>query len=75
MQGCYTYEMQIILYSVYSCKIAIEETLRRVVEAEAETPALAVCRAEDEDNEEQHVLSSDDFIGVDIALSPDKEPR
>ena len=68
MQGCYTYEMQIILYSVYSCKaetiltinrfdmkykIAIEETLRRVVEVEAETLALAVCRAEDEYNEEQ----------------------
>ena len=31
-------------------RIAIEETLRKVVEIEAETPGLAVCRAEDEYN-------------------------
>lgn len=36
-------------------RIAIEETLRKVVEIEAETPGLAVCRAEDEYNEEKHV--------------------
>ena len=35
-------------------RIAIEETLRKVVEIEAETPGLAVCRAEDEYNEEKH---------------------
>ena len=52
-------------------RIAIEETLRKVVEIEAETPGLAVCQAEDEYNEEKHVLSADDFIGADIALSPD----
>lgn len=52
-------------------RIAIEETLRKVVEVEVETPGLAVCRAEDEYNEERHVLSADDFAGADIALSPD----
>ena len=50
-------------------RIAIEETLRKVVEIEAETPGLAVCRAEDEYNEEKHVLSADNFAGADIALS------
>lgn len=54
-------------------QIAIEETLRRVVEVEAETPGLAVSRAEDEYNEEKHVLSAEDFIGADIALSSDDE--
>ncbi len=52
-------------------RIAIEETLRKVVEIEAETPGLAVCQAEDEYNEQRHVLSADDFIGADIALSTD----
>ena len=52
-------------------RIAIEETLRKVVEIEAKTPGLAVCQAEDEYNEEEHVLTDDDFIGVDIALSTD----
>lgn len=54
-------------------KIAIEETLRKVVEVEAGTPGLAVSRAEDEYNEEKHVLSVEDFIGTDIALSSDDE--
>lgn len=54
-------------------QIAIEETLRRVVEVEEETPGLAVSRAEDEYNEEKHVLSAEDFIGTDIALSSDDE--
>lgn len=54
-------------------KIAIEEILRKVVEVEAETPGLAVSRAEDEYNEEKHVLSAEDFIGADIALSSDDE--
>lgn len=54
-------------------KIVIEETLRKVVEVEAETPGLAVSRAEDEYNEGKHVLSADDFIGVDIALSQEDE--
>ena len=54
-------------------RIAIEETLRKIVEVEAETQGLAVCKAEDEYNEEKHVLSADDFIGADIALSPDDE--
>lgn len=54
-------------------KIAIEETLRKVVEVEAGTPGLAVSRAEDEYNEEKHVLSDEDFIGADIALSSDDE--
>lgn len=48
-------------------RIAIEETLRKVVEIEAETPGLAVCRAEDEYNEEKHVLSADNFAGADEA--------
>lgn len=52
-------------------RIAIEETLRKVVEIEAETPGLAVCRAEDEYNEEKHVLSADNFAGADIVLSTD----
>lgn len=52
-------------------RIAIEETLRKVVEIEAETPGLAVCQTEDEYNEQRHVLSTDDFIGADIALSTD----
>lgn len=52
-------------------RIAIEETLRKVVEIKAETPGLAVCRAEDEYNEEKHVLSADNFAGADIALSTD----
>lgn len=52
-------------------KIAIEETLRRVVEVEAETPALAVCMAEDGYNREEHVLTGNDFIGVNITLAPE----
>ena len=54
-------------------KIAIEETLRKVVEVEAETPGLAVSKVEDEYNEEIHVLSADDFIGTDIALAQEDE--
>lgn len=54
-------------------KITIEETLRRVVEVEAETPGLALSKAEDEYNEEKYVLSADDFIGADIALSQEDE--
>ena len=54
-------------------RIAIEETLRRIVEVEEETPGLAVSRAEDEYNEQKYVLSADDFIGTDIALSADDE--
>lgn len=54
-------------------QIAIEETLRKVVEIEAETPGLAVSRMEDEYNEQKHVLSSDNYVGVDIALSPEDE--
>lgn len=54
-------------------RIAIEETLRRIAEVEAETPGLAVSRAEDEYNEQKHVLSAEDFIGADIALSADDE--
>lgn len=57
-------------------KIAIEETLRRVVEVEAESPALAVCRTEDEYNREEHVLTANDFISVNIMLAPeDKEAQ
>ena len=54
-------------------QIIIEETLRRIVEVEEETPVLAVSRAEDEYNEQKYVLSADDFIGADIALSVDDE--
>ena len=54
-------------------RIAIEETLRKIVEVEAETPGLAVCKVEDKYNGEKHVLSSDDFIGTDIALSQEDE--
>ncbi len=43
-------------------RIAIEETLRKVVEIEAETPGLAVS-SESEYNEEKHVLSADNFTG------------
>ena len=57
-------------------KIAIEETLRRVVEVEAESPSLAVCRTEDEYNREEHVLTANDFISVNIMLAPeDKEAQ
>lgn len=52
-------------------KIAIEEMLRRIVEVEAESPALAVCMAEDEYNREEHVLMENDFIGVNITLAPE----
>ena len=52
-------------------KIAIEETLRRVVEVEAESPSLAVCMAEDGYNREEHVLTGNDFIGVNITLAPE----
>ena len=51
--------------------IAIEETLRRVVEVEAGNPALAVCMAEDGYNREEHVLTDNDFIGVNITLAPE----
>lgn len=54
-------------------KIAIEESLRKVVEIEADTPELAVCQAEDAYNNEEYVLSAEDFIGVDIALSQEDE--
>lgn len=52
-------------------KIAIEETLRRIIEVEAESPALAVCMAEDEYNREEHMLTDNDFIGVNITLAPE----
>lgn len=42
-------------------QIIIEETLRRIVEVEEETPVLAVSRAEDEYNEQKYVLSADDL--------------
>lgn len=54
-------------------QITIEETLCKVVEVEAETPGLAVCQTEDGYNEEKYVLSADDYVGVDIALSPEDE--
>lgn len=50
-------------------KVTIEETLRRTIEVEAETPGLAICQAEDDYNAEEHVLTAEDFVGVDIALS------
>lgn len=50
-------------------RVAIEETLRKVISVEAETPGLAVCQAEDEYNEQKHVLSADDFAGADIAIA------
>ena len=50
-------------------KVSIEETLRRTVEVEAETPGLAICKAEDDYNAEEYVLAAEDFVGVDIALS------
>lgn len=50
-------------------KVAIEETLRKVIDVEAETPGLAVCQAEDEYNEQKHVLGADDFAGADISLA------
>ena len=57
-------------------KIAIEELLRRVVTVEAENPTLAVYEVEEEYNLERHVLSENDFIGVDIVLDPeDKEAQ
>ena len=57
-------------------KIAIEELLRRVVTVEAENPTLAVYEVEEEYNLTRHVLSENDFIGVDIVLAPeDKEYR
>lgn len=57
-------------------KIAIEELLRRVVTVEAENPTLAVYEVEEEYNLERHVLSENDFIGVDIVLAPeDKEAQ
>lgn len=43
-------------------RIAIEETLRKVVEIEAETPGLAVCRAEDEYNEEKRKYSINSLV-------------
>ena len=52
-------------------KIAIEETLRRIVEVEVESPALAVCMAEDEYNRGEHVLTDNDFIDVNITLAPE----
>ena len=57
-------------------KIAIEELLRRVVTVEAENPTLAVYEVEEEYNLTRHVLSENDFIGVDIVLAPeDKEAQ
>lgn len=50
-------------------KVTIEETLRRTIEVEAETPGLAICKVEDDYNACEHVLSSEDFVGADIALS------
>lgn len=50
-------------------QVTIEETLRKVIDVEAETPGLAVCQAEDEYNEQKHVLGADDFAGADIFLA------
>lgn len=50
-------------------KIAIEETLHKIIEVEAETPSLAVTTVEDEYNAAEIVLSADDYSGTDIALS------
>ena len=55
-------------------KVTIEETLRRTIEVDAETPGMAVCQVENEYNAEEHILTAEDFFGVDIALSMyDKE--
>lgn len=50
-------------------KIAIEETLSKIIEIDAETPSLAVCEVENQYNAEEIVLSADDYSGTDIALS------
>ena len=50
-------------------KIAIEETLQTIIEVDAATPSLAVCAAEDRYNAAKIVLSADDYVGTDIALS------
>lgn len=50
-------------------KVTIEETLRRTIEVEAETPSMAICQAENDYNAEEYVLTAEDFVGVDIALS------
>lgn len=50
-------------------KIAIEETLSKIIEIDAETPSLAVCEAENQYNAAEIVLSADDYSGTDIALS------
>lgn len=54
-------------------KVAIEETFCKTIEVEAESAGLAVCIVEDEYNEGRHKPSSDDFTGVDIALSAQDE--
>ena len=55
-------------------RVTIEETLRRTIEVDAETPGMAVCQVENEYNAEEHILTAEDFFGVDIALSMyDKE--
>lgn len=57
-------------------KVIIEETLRRTVEVDAENPELAICQVENAYNAHEYVLSPDDFIGADIALSMcDKEAK
>lgn len=50
-------------------KIVIEDTLRKLVKVEAESPSLAVCEAEQKYNDGAFRLDSNDYIGCDIALS------
>lgn len=49
-------------------RIAIEETFRKVVEVEAPTAGAAVCKAEEDYNENAYELSKEDYAGCDIAL-------
>lgn len=50
-------------------QIVIHEVLEKKVSIEGENPSMAVCNAEDSYNSEKIVLSADDYIGTDIALS------
>lgn len=50
-------------------KIAIAETLQKIIEVEAETASLAVCTVEDQYSAAEIILSADDYLGTDIALS------
>ena len=52
-------------------KVTITETLSKIIEVKAKTPEKAIRQAEDEYNACEHVLTYEDYIGVEFTVPVD----